>query len=234
MRGKLIVIEGTDCSGKETQSNMLHEALNKMGIKTAKMQFPMYDTPTGKIIGGPYLGKPQYGEGYFPEGAANVNPKVAALYYTADRVYNFYKIEEQLAKGNNVILDRYVDSNMAHQAGKIENEIEQNDMINWLDKLEYGFLGLQRPDLVIFLYVPFEVAKKLKESRTYEAPDQHEKNENHLKCAERAYLKLANKYFYDVLPCTKDGEIKTREQIHEEVKKIIVEKYYLSCQVNYD
>lgn len=234
MRGKLIVIEGTDCSGKETQSNLLYEALNKMGIKTAKMQFPMYDTPTGKIIGGPYLGKPHMGEGFFPEGAANVSPKVAALYYTADRVYNFYKIEEHLAKGINVILDRYVDSNMAHQAGKIENEIEQNEMINWLDKLEYGFLGLQRPDLVIFLYVPFDVAKKLKECRVNEAPDQHEKNESHLKCAERAYLKLASKYFYDTIPCSLDGEIKSREQIHEEVKKLVVEKYYLTCQVNYD
>ena len=154
-KGKIIVIEGTDCSGKETQANFLLDALNTNGYKTIKMQFPMYDTPTGKIVGGPYLGKSYLCEGYFEEGAAHVDPKVAALYYAADRKYNIHKITEAIDQGINVILDRYVDSNMAHQAGKIEDDVEQNEMISWLEKLEYDFLDLPRPDTTIFLYMPY-------------------------------------------------------------------------------
>ncbi len=233
MRGKLIVIEGTDCSGKETQSNRLYNALNQMGVKTVKMQFPMYDTPTGKIVGGPYLGKSYICEGYFPEGAANVDPKVAALYYTADRKYNIGKIEEQLNKGVNVILDRYVESNMAHQAGKIKDEIEQNEMFNWLDRLEYDFLELPRPDMRIFLYMPYEFAKILREGRD-EKPDQQESSEEHLRCAEKAFLKLAKKYYYDTIECVENNQIKSIDRISDEILKLVLESYYLTCQINID
>lgn len=232
-RGKLIVIEGTDCSGKETQSNRLHDYLNKMGIKTAKMQFPMYDSPTGKIVGGPYLGKSHICDSYFPEGAAHVQPKVAALYYTADRVYNIHKVTEKLDKGYNVILDRYVESNMAHHAGKLKGEIEQNEMINWLDKLEYGFLGLPRPDKTIFLHMPYEAAKKLKEGRE-EKPDGHEKSPEHLISAEKTYLKLAKKYFYDTVECVDGDRIKSIDEISDEVINIVLNTYYLSCQIGLD
>ena len=95
-KGKIIVIEGTDCSGKETQSKKLAEALTNNGFKTVRMQFPMYDTPTGQIVGGPYLGKDYICEGFFPEGAAHVDTKVASLYYAADRKYNMPKIMEQI------------------------------------------------------------------------------------------------------------------------------------------
>lgn len=88
MKGKIIVIEGTDCSGKETQTSLLVQRLSKEGKKIERVSFPSYDTPTGKIVGGAYLGKSYIGEGYFPEGAANVDPKVASLYYAADRRYN--------------------------------------------------------------------------------------------------------------------------------------------------
>ena len=125
MKGKLIVIEGTDCSGKETQSNLLVENLNRLGKKTEKYCFPRYTSPTGKIIAGPYLGKPDYGEGYFKEGASNVDPKVASLYFAADRKYNIHEIQEKLDKGINVVVDRYIDSNLAHQASKISSEKER-------------------------------------------------------------------------------------------------------------
>ena len=92
MRGKMIVVEGTDCSGKETQTSLLVQRLKKAGRKIERLSFPAYDTPTGKIVGGPYLGKQYICDGYFPEGAANVDPKVAALYYAADRKYNIPKI----------------------------------------------------------------------------------------------------------------------------------------------
>ena len=99
MRGKLIVIEGTDCSGKETQTNKLMERLKRDGHKVFKFSFPSYDSPTGRIIGGPYLGKDYICESWFEEGAINVNPKVASLYYAADRLYNMPKIIEKYEQG---------------------------------------------------------------------------------------------------------------------------------------
>ena len=86
MRGKLIVIEGTDCSGKETQSNLLVDFLNNEGLKTKKFAFPNYNSPTGKIIAGPYLGKEGYYPPLFDEGASNVDPYCATLLFAMDRL----------------------------------------------------------------------------------------------------------------------------------------------------
>ena len=87
MKGKLIVIEGTDCSGKETQSKMLIEKLKQDGYPVEKFSFPMYDTPTGKMIGGPYLGKSYICDGWFKEGADKVDPKVAAMQQIEDIIW---------------------------------------------------------------------------------------------------------------------------------------------------
>ena len=127
MRGKIIVIEGTDCSGKETQSKKIIEKFNNCKY----FSFPKYDSPTGKIIGGPYLGKSYICDGWFPEGADKVDPKVSSLYYAADRKYNIDKINQMLDDGYNVILDRYVYSNMAHQGGKIKDTKERHKMYKW-------------------------------------------------------------------------------------------------------
>lgn len=231
-KGKLIVIEGTDCSGKQTQADKLLEFLNSVGVKTKRFGFPMYDTPTGKIVGGPYLGKDYICDGYFPEGAANVDPKVASLYYAADRKYNISKITSALNKGYNVILDRYVESNMAHQAGKIKDPVEQSEMINWLDKLEYTFLELPRPDMTIFLHMPYEYSLKLRLGRP-EKGDQHETSKDHMVCAENTYLLLARKYMYDTIKCVdENGNIRSIDDIAKDIQKLVLEKYYLTCQID--
>ena len=154
MKGKIIVVEGTDCSGKETQTSLLVQRLRKVGRKIERLSFPAYETPTGRIVGGPYLGKKHIGEGYFPEGAANVDPKVACLYYAADRRYNRDAILDLLNQGIDVVLDRYVESNMGHQGGKIFDKEERLKLYENLDNLEYGFLELPRPDVTLFLYMP--------------------------------------------------------------------------------
>ena len=217
---KLIVIEGTDCSGKETQSNLLMERLQKENIKIQKLGYPMYDTPTGKIVGGSYLGKKHISEGLFPEGAANVDPKVAALYYAADRRYNAYKIKELLDNGSNVLLDRYVESNMGHQGGKLHTSEERLAMYKWLESLEYDLLELPRPDITIFLYMPYQYALELKKNRQ-EEPDQHELSEEHLINAEQAYLELAELYEFNQINCVRDGNIRTIEDIHEEIYNLV-------------
>lgn len=213
---KLILIEGTDCSGKETQTKKAVERLNKEGIKSIYFSFPNYNSPTGKIVGGPYLGKPAISECVFPEGAANVAAKVSSLYFAADRKYNIDKVKEYLSEGFNVFLDRYVVSNMAHQGGKIEDEMERKKMYKWLEDLEYGLLELPRPDFTIFLHMPYKYSLILKSGRE-EALDEHERSETHLINAEKTYLELSELYGFDVIECVKDGNIRSIDDINDEL-----------------
>ena len=213
--GKFIVIEGTDCSGKETQSKLLVEKLNNMGYKAIRLTFPKYDSPTGRIVGGPYLGKPEIGECWFPEGAVNLDPKVASLYYAADRKYNEKEIEKYLNDDYFVICDRYVSSNMAHQGSKIKNDEDRFHMYEWIDKLEFWLLNLPKPDKTIFLHVPYTYAVELKKNR--QLLDQHETNEEHLKNSEIAYIELSEMYNWKYLNCIKDNKMRTIEEINEEI-----------------
>ena len=219
MAGKIIVIEGTDCSGKETQSKLLENRLNKEGKKCVRFGFPMYETPTGKIVGGSYLGKSEICEGFFPEGATNVDPYVACLYYAADRRYNIGKINEYLDKDYYVILDRYTTSNLAHQGSKIKNKDDRFDMYQWIDKLEYWLLKLPKPDKTIFLHMPYEYSCELKKNR--EALDQHEMDGDHLKHAEETYIELSELYNWNKIECIKDNKVKTIEEIGEEVYNLV-------------
>ena len=223
MRGKLIVVEGTDCSGKETQTNLLMKKLTEMGMRVEKFGFPNYQSPTGKIIGGPYLGKSYIGDSWFGEGAPKVEPKVAALYYAADRKYNIYKITFLLENGVNVILDRYVYSNMAHQGGKITDAKERAKLYDWLETLEFDLLELPHADIKIFLHMPFIQAKILKQNRE-ETEDGHEKDEEHLKSAEAAYIELAKKYNFKTIECVDGEQIKSIEQIHLELMDYLLKE----------
>jgi len=217
---KLIVIEGTDCSGKETQTKMLVERLKKENKKVKLFSFPAYDTSTGKIVGGPYLGKKSICEGYFDEGATQVDPKVASAYYAADRRYNLPVINKYLSDGYDVILDRYVTSNMAHQGGKIKDKKERQAMFKWLEKLEYELFELPRPNLTIFLHMPTDKVIELKQKRK-ETCDQNEMDENHIMNAEKTYIELAERYQFKTIECTENNQIKSIEEIHEEIYSIL-------------
>ena len=137
-RGKIFVIEGTDGSGKRTQAKMLYEKLLSKGILCKMMSFPRYDTPTGKIISECYLGK---GEGSWFVNPPKLNPKVSSLFYAADRLEAKHEIEQTLHLGINLILDRYVESNMAHQGGKLLGG-EREELIDFIDKLEYDLMKM--------------------------------------------------------------------------------------------
>lgn len=219
---KIIVIEGTDCSGKETQSKKLIERFKQDGIHISYVSFPAYDTPTGKIVGGPYLGKPSICEGYFMEGASKVDPKVSSLYYAADRLYNLPKIYELLQEGP-VILDRYTYSNMAHQGGKEYDKEKRNELYEWIEELEFNLLKLPQADIKLFLHMPYRQACELKKNRT--ELDQLEMCKEHLINAEKAYLEVANKYGFKTIECVNGEKIKTIEEISDEaysyVKKLL-------------
>ena len=216
MKGKLIVIEGTDCSGKETQTKSLVKRLEKDNIPCVRLCFPNYDSPTGKIVGGPYLGKDYICDGWFREGAANVDPKVSSLYYAADRKYNVKNIEELINKGINVILDRYVYSNLAHQGGKLSDKEERFAMYNWLDKLEFDLLELPQADIKVFLHMPYEISCELKKNRD-EKPDQHELSKEHLLMAENAYKEIANLYSFKTIECGRNNLPRSIEEINDEL-----------------
>ena len=223
MRGKLILIEGTDCSGKQTQSELLVKRLIESGRKVETLSFPMYGTPTGKIIGGPYLGKEAICPSWFSEGATNVNPKVASLYYAADRLYNVSKINNLLDQGITVILDRYTPSNMAHQGGMITSKEERYEMYKWIDNLEYGFLNLPRPNFSFLLYMPHTYSKQLRANRA-EKLDAFEISESHLKNAEAAYLELVDLYNFEIINCIKDNKIESIEEINDLLYEAVISK----------
>ena len=217
-KGIIIVIEGTDCSGKATQSELLVKRLKKEGKKCVSISFPCYDTPTGKIVGGAYLGKPEICDSFF-ESAVNLDPKIACLYYAADRKYNIGKVLDYVNDGYYVILDRYVTSNLAHQGCKIQDKDERFYMYQWIDKLEYWLLELPKPDKTIFLHVPYDFTKELEKNR--EHLDEHEKSPEHLKNAENAYVELSQLYNWDTIECIKDNKLRSIEDINDEIYNII-------------
>lgn len=222
MKYKLITIEGTDYSGKSTQTNLLLKRLQEHGIMVNSFKFPNYNSATGKIVAGPYLGRSGYGNSYFSEGAVNVDGKVAGLLFAADRLYNLQEIKSQL-NNNHLLLDRYVDSNMAHQGGKILNKKERKKTYKWFEKLEYGMLGLPKADVKILIYMPREYVAVLKQSRQ-EKPDEHEKSEDYLKLAEKAYLEVAKAQKYKIITCVHGGKIRSIEDINNEIFDYVVKK----------
>lgn len=228
-KGKIIVIEGTDCSGKETQTKLLVEKLRKENIKVERISFPMYDSPTGKIIGACLLGKKdmcnnllQAEHSFFEEGGGNIDSLAAINLYAADRRYNLPKIQKLIDDGIIVIIDRYVTSNMAHRGGLIKEKEDRLKIYDKIDKLEYEINELPRPTKIVLLYLPYEYACELKKNRD-EAPDEAESNANYLKMGERAYLELAEIYNYDIINCVSNNEIRSIEDINEELYSKIAE-----------
>lgn len=220
-RAKIIVIEGTDGSGKETQSKKIKEYYINKGLNVKSFSFPKYDSPTGKIVGGAYLGKPEISESVFPETSANVDPLVSSLYYAADRRYNFLKfIEEEIYQNDIIILDRYTTSNMGHQAGKAKSKEQEDKILKFILELEFDLCELPKPDVVVFLYMPFEAAKELRKGRA--SGDGNENSEEHLRKAEQTYLDISSRYNWTRIDCTKKvfeslDDIKSIDEITKEI-----------------
>ena len=220
MKGQIIVIEGTDCSGKETQSKLIEKRLIEDDIPVFRMSFPQYDTPTGRIVGGPVLGKPAICDSYWGEKASLIPPRVISLYYAADRLYNLKPIIDALNAGKVVLLDRYSTSSMAFQGSKFDTPEERQQMFAFIDELEYDLLGLPRPDNVIFLHMPYDAAAAIRAGRA-EKLDRVESDEEYMRRGEQAYIELANLYGYRVIECAKDGKPRSIEDINDEVYAIV-------------
>ncbi|MGK0209438.1 MAG: dTMP kinase [Patescibacteria group bacterium] len=143
------------------------------------MSFPQYSTPTGKIIGGPYLGKPAISKSYFPEGASNADAYISTGLFALDRYAAKDEMNSILDSGSHLILDRYVASNMAHQGAKIADD-DRLQFFTHVENLEFGLYDLPKPDLTILLTLPYEVSEELN-NRRGEAKDGHDLDPNFLK-----------------------------------------------------
>ncbi len=210
--GKIIVIEGIEGSGKETQSKLLVESLNKMGIKSIEFSFPMYDTPTGRIFKDCLLNN----NNYFNEGIDSLDPELVCLYTAADRKYNINKIKEYLDNDYIVVINRYTSSNMATQGSKYSDSDERFYMYQWIDKLEYWLLKLPKPDYTILLNMPYKYSNQLSFDLTKEDSKQNRVLE--------AYLELAGLYNWDIIDCIDENKEKTIDEIHKEIIELLKNK----------
>lgn len=214
MSGTIIVIEGTDGSGKKTQTNLLAENLKNEGFNVLVHSFPSYDS----LSSGPvklYLG------GDLGENANSVSAKQASVLFATDRVATFLdkknNLKEHYENGGVIIFDRYVYSNMIHQACKIKDREKIDEFVSWLCKLEFEDLSLPKADLIFFLDMPVDFSKKLANAReTLKAgtkTDIHETDANHLTSAYSTAKYVATKYAWTQISCIENGQIKTPEQI---------------------
>ena len=211
--GKLIVIEGTDGSGKSTQFRLLTQRLQEEGTKFQKLVFPQYSEPSSALIR-MYLG------GEFGSRPDDVNAYAASAFYAVDRYASYKKVWGQWYEDGGLVLsDRYTTSNAVHQASKESQELQGN-FLKWLYEFEYDKLGLPRPDLVIYLDVPTDFTEKLlrhREADTNTTADIHEQDTEYLACCRRTGRAAAAYYGWNVINCVRDGQMRSIEDIHEEI-----------------
>ena len=214
--GKLFVIDGTDGSGKQTQFAKLQERLTKDGIEYKTVSFPNYDSPSSSLV-------KMYLSGEFGKNAKDVSPYIASTFYAADRYATFKTgYQEYYAQGGIILADRYTTANMVHQAGKIQDKVERKKFLDWLWDFEFNLYGLPIPTEVFFLNMPVKKSLKLMENRenkfTHEAKkDIHESDVNHLIDAYNAACDVAKDYNWYEIHCVRNGELRTIEDIHEEI-----------------
>lgn len=214
--GKVIVIEGLDGSGKATQTERLYELLSARGVQVRRVSFPDYDSPSSALV-------KMYLNGEFGSDPGDVNGYAAAAFYAVDRYASFKKDWGKAYDDGAVILcDRYATSNAVYQMTKVP-QCEREEYLRWLEELEYGRLGIPRPDLVIYLDVPTDISQSLM-SRRYDGDeskkDLHERNLAYLaQCGESARYS-AMKLNWKVISCVRDGKMRSIDDISAEIAKL--------------
>ena len=216
--GKLIVIEGTDGSGKSTQFRLMSDRLAREGTDFHTLVFPRYKEESSALIR-MYLG------GEFGTNPSDVNAYAASAFYAVDR-FASYKQDwgSWYENGGLILSDRYTTSNAVHQAAK-EPEAGRGEYLKWLYEFEYDKLGLPRPDLVIYLDVPTDFTEKLmrhREQDTGTQADIHEKDLAYLATCRQTGRNAAQYYGWTVIQCVRDGAMRTIEDIHEEIYRHVI------------
>jgi len=219
MNGKLYVIEGVDGSGKATQTELLYQALLAQGKTVRKVSFPDYDSPSSSLI-------KMYLNGEFGTDPQDVNAFATSIFFAVDRFASFRKGWKTFYdEGGIIIADRYVTSNLVHQAGKIADAAEKERYIHWLNELEYGIFGLPKPDCVIFLDMPPAYSLKLRQERNALkqglTQDIHEADQTYLQNAYDNAIGIAKHQAWHTISCVSNEQIRTIEDIHAEIVQTI-------------
>ena len=215
--GKLIVFEGTDGSGKSTQFDLLTKRLEQEDRAFRRLRFPRYDKESSALIR-MYLG------GQFGSDPNAVNAYAASTFYAVDRYASYLQDwKNDYEKGMLFLADRYTTSNAVHQGGKMAPE-ERAAYYDWLYGLEFGKMGLPKPDLVILMDMPIELTRQLmrkRESATNTQADIHEQDLEYLAHCRESALEAAKHYGWTVISGAKDGQLRSIEEIHAEVYTVV-------------
>ncbi len=219
MNGKLFVIEGVDGSGKATQTELLYQALQQQHQTVRKVSFPDYDSPSSSLI-------KMYLNGEFGTDPQSVNAFATSVFFAVDRFASFRKDWQQFYQdGGIIIADRYVTSNLVHQAGKITDAAEKERYIHWLSELEYDIFGLPRPDCVIFLDMPPAYSLQLRQQRNELkqglTKDIHEADQHYLEQAYNNATAIAQHQQWHIINCVAEGKIRTIDDIHREIMQVV-------------
>ncbi len=214
--GKLIVIEGTDGSGKSTQFRLLTQRMEREGQTFQKLVFPQYQEESSALIR-------MYLAGEFGSHPSDVNGYAASAFYAVDRYASYKKAWGAWYEAGGLILsDRYTTSNAVHQASKEPAE-EREEFLAWLADFEYHRLGLPEPDLTIYLDVPTEYTERMmraREQATGTQADIHEKDLEYLALCRETGRIAARFYGWTVVECVRDGAMRSIEDIHEEIYRL--------------
>lgn len=217
--GKLIVFEGTDGSGKSTQFHLLTKKLQTMNIDFQTMEFPQYSEPSSSLIR-MYLG------GEFGARPADVNAYAASTFYAVDRYASYRKVWGKYYNNGGIMLsDRYTTSNAVHQASKEPDE-KREEFFRWLYEFEYSHMELPKPDIVLYLDVPTELAEQMlrrREVNTNTTADIHEQHMDYLRLCRKTGLEAAKFYGWRIVECAKDGAMRSVEDIHNEIFELVKE-----------
>ncbi len=216
MTARLIVIEGSDGAGKETQTGLLFKHLENTGVKVARVSFPRYN----QTLGGSLLFEVLKSERALRYNFSKVDPKIASRLYTMDREESLPYLQDLLYTNEVVISDRYVESNLLHQGGKFATDDEKIDFAKWLYEEEYIRAKLPKPNEVIYLSLPFWLSRKRAEQRAQKGGpklDAVESDIEYVKQGHEAGLFYAKHFEWQVVEGVRDSHERTPEQIHKEV-----------------
>lgn len=210
-KGKFIVFEGADGTGKTTQVKLLFNYLKKSKRDVVFFSFPNYQSAWGKMVR-------RYLDGEFGD-VNEVNPYMASMLYAGDRLLESAKIRKWLGLGKLVVCDRYIGSNIAHQVAKLQTSNSKLQFIKWLENLEFGENKIPKPDLVILLTIPEKIAQKFMRQR---ALDIHERDVSYQVKVSKAFEDYAkeNKNWV-VVSNTKGGKLKKIDEVHKEIIEIV-------------
>ncbi len=215
--GTFIVIDGTDGSGKATQTKLLLSRMEQEGFPIKTISFPRYGEKSCGAVEEYLSGK--YGS------AQDVGPQRSSIFYAIDRHDAAPQIRTWLESGNYVIADRYVGANMGHHGSKIHDNEERQKFFDWAMHLEFEIFQIPVPDLNIILHVPTEIALELtkeRESKHGLKKDIHESDPGHLHAAEKAYLDITKRFDqFQLIKCVEDGKLLSRDAIHEKIWRVV-------------